>query len=250
MHSDINKTLEENIILNDLFLNAQNKNSKNKDCKPETINLALQIKLVSSKAYEILANNLPFPSSSYIDERFRDSISDIPQKITDLKGINDIINMWKEKLHKSKSLLINACLSVDALYFKPEFKIKIDDWVSSFSTSNEKDICLPKKFFNNFSKSPSSFQTFLDLNWSKIIKASFVFQIQPYDLRYKPFVVFIRPSPNGKVSAEIVDLLYKIRKIANNMRILIKSFVFDGDRLLHYNYFKSYFNRLILVNRF
>ena len=64
VHSDINKTLEENIILNDLFLNAQNKNSKNKDCKPETINLALQIKLVSSKAYEILANNLPFPSSS------------------------------------------------------------------------------------------------------------------------------------------------------------------------------------------
>ena len=107
-----------------------------------------------------------------------------------------------------------------------------------------------KNFFNNFSKSPSSFQTFLDLNWSKIIKASFVFQIQPYDLRYKPFFVFIRPSPNGKVSAEIVDLLYKIRKIANNMRILIKSFVFDGDRLLHYNYFKSYFNRLILVNRF
>ena len=64
VHSDINKTLEENIILNDLFLNSPNKNSKNKDCKPETINLALQIKLVSSKAYEILANNLPFPSSS------------------------------------------------------------------------------------------------------------------------------------------------------------------------------------------
>lgn len=64
MHSDINKTLEENIILNDLFLNSPNKNSKNKDCKPETINLALHIKSVSSKAYEILANNLPFPSSS------------------------------------------------------------------------------------------------------------------------------------------------------------------------------------------
>ena len=101
VHSDINKTLEENIILNDLFLNAQNKNSKNKDCKPETINLALQIKLVSSKAYEILANNLPFPSSSYIDERFRDSISDIPQKITDLKGINDIINMLTKKIFLS-----------------------------------------------------------------------------------------------------------------------------------------------------
>lgn len=100
----------------------------------------------------------------------------------------------------------------------------------------------------------SSFQTFLNLNWHKIIKSGFVFQIQPYDCKYKPFVIHIFPSSNGKASQEIIDKLFKIKNLAKNrIIIIIKTFAFDGDNAyknLHLNYFKSYATFLVNSNNF
>ena len=79
------------------------------------------------------------------------------------------------------------------------------------------------------------------------------FKIQPYNIQYKTFVVHIFPSVNGKGSQEIIDMLFKIRNLAKNRRVCIKSFAFDGDssyRQLHMNYFKSYINVLINTNKF
>ncbi len=251
-NADIDEILEQNVILDDLINHAPHKNNKKIEYCAETINLSLQIQSVSPKAYELLSNYLFFPTKSYIKAKFRESLSDIPRILTDINEVGDVINLWKEKNHIPKSLEIKACLAVDAIFFKPEFKITVENAISGLQ-NGENDIVLPKDTFTHFSQSPSSFKTFIELNWSKIIKAGFVFQIQPYNMQYKTFVVHIFPSINGKGSQEIIDMLFKIRDLANNKRVHIKSFAFDGDnsyRQLHMNYFKSYINVLINTNKF
>lgn len=249
--ADNTEILKNNAILEDLVEHL--KKESNKDYKAETINLALQIKAISPKAYELLSINLNFPKKSYIENKFNESLSDMPKKITNISEIGDVINIWKDKFNIPKSIHIKACLAVDALYFKPDFKITIENCISGLFMNDNSNVFLPKNSFNHFSNSPSAFQLFIDLNWKKIIKAGFVFQIQPYQHQYKPFVVHIFPSANGKSSDEIIDKLYKIRDLCKNRRIYIKTFAFDGDnsyRQLHLNYFKSYINVLIYSNKF
>lgn len=49
-----------------------------------------------------------------------------------------------------------------------------------------------------------------------IIKAGFVFQINPFNSLYRPIVLHIISSVNGKANKNIIDTLYKIRKILFN----------------------------------
>ena len=160
--------------------------------------------------------------------------------------------MWKEKHRISKSQVIEACLAVDALYFKPDFKITEDDCISGMAFTNELKSSLPNGSFSHFDQTPSALQAFLELNWDKIIKAGFVFQIQPYNVKYKPFVVHIMPSANGKATEEVVNLLDKIREISMKRRIVVKSYAFDGDnayKQLHLMYFESYIKKVIETNK-
>lgn len=70
----------------------------------------------------------------------------------------------------------------------------------------------PDNCFEYFSQNPDSLQTFINLNWNQIIKAGFVFQIQPFNIKYDSFIAHIRPTANGKASDDIIDLLHEIKK--------------------------------------
>ena len=242
-------TLINHVVIQDLI---DHLNGSKDDFTNETYNLAMQIKAISPKAYAILASNMRFPTLSRVDMKFKAAIADIPQKLTDTECIGELVNMWKEKHGISKSENIDACLAVDALYFKPDFKISENDCISGAAFNEDIKGSLPEGSFSHFDNSPSALQAFLELNWDRIVKAGFVFQIQPYNVRYKPFVVHIKPSPNGKASDEIVELLYKIRDVVKNRRITIKSFAFDGDnayKQLHVMYFESYIHKVLESNR-
>ena len=124
---DLDAIIESNVVLGDLldkFINRCN------EFRPETINLALQIKSISPKSYDLLVRNLNFPSISYIEKKFKENISNFPQKLTNINGICDIISQWKSKFDIPKSQNIRACLAVDALYFKPDFAVTIDNCIS------------------------------------------------------------------------------------------------------------------------
>ena len=105
-------------------------NSPDKDFSSEAYNLAMQIKSTSTKAYEIIVKKLGFPSSPRVDAMFNEAIEGIPEKLTDLTHIGNLFNLWKDKHGISKSENIDACLAVDALYFKPDFKITKNDCIS------------------------------------------------------------------------------------------------------------------------
>lgn len=147
-----------------------------------------------------------------------------------------------------KSNTIEACLAVDALYFRPDFQITVDNCISETAFDEETKKYIQPNSFQYFSQNPSALETFLELNWEKIIKSAFVFQVQPYSINYKPFVIHIKLSPNGKSSEQIIKLLHQIREILQNRIIIIKSYAFDGDnayKQLHAMYFESYIHGVI-----
>ena len=238
-----------NEVLQDLL---DHSNGSTIDFTNATYEVAMQIKAVSPKAYSILEKQIGFPAQSQVEAKYKAAIADIPEKLTNIERVGDMVNLWKEKSGISKSVNIDACLAVDALYFKPDFKITENDCISGTGITEELKIGLPEGSFKHFDSNPSTLQAFLELNWEKIVKSGVVFQIQPYNVVYKPFVVHIRPSTNGKASEEIVDLLYRIKDTVKNRRITIKSFAFDGDnayKQLHTMYFESYIHKVLKSNQ-
>ena len=242
---------ERNEILLDLIKHDQN-NSEKDNYNMETMDLALQMYSLCPKAYALLAKKLPFPAPRKIESISNQSISDIPEKLLNIEEVNNTVNIWKDKYHIPKTINISACLSVDAIYFKPDGKIKSDNSFEGFAFPDELLEKLPKNAFNYFLKNPESLNFFINANWNKIIKAAFVFRVQPYNVDFKPFVIYIKPASNGKSNNEIIKLLHTIRWELKKRRIIIKSYAFDGDnayRDLHFMYFESYISKVLITNK-
>lgn len=94
---------------------------------------------------------------------------------------------------------------------------------------------------------------FIKNNWNFIIKAGFVFQLNPLLCIYKPLVLHIIPSTNGKANIHIVEMLYNIRKILHDYRIEVVSFTFDSDNAyteINDLFFQSYISKLLKTNIF
>lgn len=238
---------ENNPIISDLISHEGTSTTNNDYCE-ETFNLAVQLREISPKAYSLLASKLPFPKASLIDKLFNETISNIPDLLKDVKNVNDLVDMWKSKHAIPASTSIDACLAVDALYFKPDAEITVDNCISGTAFPQELRKTLPVSPFKYFTENPNSLQNFLELNWDSIIKAGFVFQVQPYNVAYRPFIVHVKPSANGKANDEVVTLLHQIRNELKNRRINVKSYAFDGDnayRHLHVMYYESYIRSVL-----
>lgn len=237
-----------NPILNDL---CQHEKKKSKLYCPETIELCLQIRTISPQIYKLLTDSLPFPPQNQIDDDYKKIIENIPEKLTNIDSSFELIKMWKEVNNIKNETSISACLSVDALYFKPDARITIDNCIKGSAFTETLQSYFPDNPFEYFSKNPESLQTFINMNWNEIIKAAFVFQVQPFNINYTSFIIHIKPTPNGKASDLIIDLLHEIRNISKNFRINIKSYAFDGDRAyrhLHISFYESYIHSVLIKN--
>ena len=217
----------------------------------EILELSSKIHSISPSAYQCLAEKLPFPSESYIQEMNHKITSNISALFQNVDKIPEIVDIWKSKSGINKSLTIYACLSVDALFFTPNIQINENSIFEGIVLDEKDELFVSKNIFTNFLNNPNDFQTFLRLNNDKIIRAGFVFQVQPYNPIYSTFIVHIKPASNGKANITIVNLLKKIKTILKNKNITIKSFSFDGDNgysLLQNEYFNSYINSIIKQN--
>ena len=106
-------------------------------------------------------------------------------------------------------------MAVDALFFKPDIKVSVNG-VQGFS----KEILVDKKTFSSFQANIEYFIKFVRNNWDKVIRSGYVFQINPLCFGYKPIVIRIYPSSNGKANNKIISKLYEIKNILSNFRII------------------------------
>ena len=121
----------------------------------ETMNLAIQIKSISPKAYAVLTRGLPFPSSGQVDSVYKKMIETVPDEFIDISRVNDLVDTWKNKHNISKSINISACLSVDALYFKPDAKITVDNYIDGSAFTDELKGMLPDNSYKYFTENAS-----------------------------------------------------------------------------------------------
>lgn len=131
--------------------------------------------------------------------------------------------------HISKSNTILACLAVNAIYFSPNVVLNKNSTFDGLIFDKVDEILISKIIFKNFLRNPNEFRDFLNLNANKIVKAAFVFQVQPYDPSYNTFIVYIKPACNGKANDEIISNLNYIGDHLKNRNIAILTYSFDGD---------------------
>ena len=226
----------------------KNRDQNQKDYLPETIALALEIKTLSPKVYSLLEKQLNFPKERYIEDIFNKTIGNLPKDLTNLECINKIVENYKKKAEISASDPIDACLAVDAICFSADVKITENCEVYGIEIDESMQKFTPDNLFSLFTENPDVLEKFINLNYESMIKSAFVFQIQPYNIKMKPFIVHIYPSANGKANETIVSILSKIREEVKKRRINIKSYAFDGDNAyleLHKIYYESYIHSII-----
>lgn len=153
-----------------------------------------------------------------------------------------IVNFKKENSITGEMKLY-CCLAVDALYFRPDIKVG-PNGVNGFLKNIEVD----KKQLTSFENNIEYFISFVRDHWSEIIKAGFVYQINPFFFPIKPIVIHIIPTSHGKANNQIIEKLYTIKNILHNYRIEIMSFSFDGDNAfgpMNQNFYETFINRMI-----
>ena len=230
---------------------SQNENFFNGVDQDEILQMSLQINSYSSISYSLLASKLPFPPKSRVDKITHEITNKIPSQLRNLGNLSNIIDIWKENNRIPKSLTIHACLAVDAIYFTPNVEISKDSVINGMIFSKDDEILISKNIFKTFYEKPKEFQNFLSLNANKIIKAAFVFQVQPYNPIYNNFIIHIKAACNGKANDDIVFTLNYIKDHLKNRNITVLTFAFDGDSAysnLHNEYFNSYITFIIKHN--
>ena len=234
-----------NKVLEDLI---EHENANENDYLPETIALALEIKAISPKAYSLLAKRLNFPKERYIDEKFKETMGEFPKDLVNIECVKKIVDNYKAKSGIQASETIDACLAVDAICFYPDVKITKNSEIYGLEYDELMQKFTPNNLYTLFTENPEVLEKFINLNYESMIKSAFVFQIQPYNVEMKPFIVHVLPTANGKANEATISILHQIREEVKKRRINIKSYAFDGDNAyleLHKMYYESYIHSVL-----
>lgn len=96
-----------------------------------------------------------------------------------------------------------------------------------------------ENFTSDFSKelqsSYSLFENFLFNNSNKTVKAVFVYQFQPLNLKYPVLLIPLFSWLYGKANAEIERQLFNLKNSMESFKFHINGFFFDGDNSYWHN---------------
>ena len=229
-----------------LYNIVENTINNTKKYTNQTIQLSLLINSLCPKLHALLKKELNIPSE-YICNKYNDAnLDSIPEYYLNFENVGNIINQYKTTNRIKLSSKIEACLSCDALYFKPDVQIKKNNEIIGLQLTEKEKKKLPPNFGKLCLIEPQLFESFMNFYKDHLIRSAFVFQIQPFDNNLQSFIVHIKPTCNGKSNNSIIEILKHIKKIAKNRNIKIRSFAFDGDNAystLHNVYYYSYIKR-------
>jgi hypothetical protein len=85
------------------------------------------------------------------------------------------------------------------------------------------------RLFESPVSSRKLFLDFLKTHWDRVLHAAFVFQVQPLDPGFRPFVICVEPAVSGKARKEHMQILQELKLICGLERITIGGFATNGD---------------------
>lgn len=159
---DSNKFIDaENVkdfpILLDLCIQTAN---KSKNFSKETLQLSNDICFLSPRCHQLLIENCNFPSRYLLNKQFNNEFSELLTNFSDITKANNIIRLYKEKFNIHD--VINATLSVDALFFHPIISLSDKLDFSGIEIPNKTQASLPHNLIELFQEDPEIFECFIE----------------------------------------------------------------------------------------
>ena len=189
------------------------------------IGICLLILFTNRKCYEILTEVLVLPSISTIYRLSNDKIPLQGELITNISNLERLCSDYRKKLQISNYSVINGFLAVDALSLDPFIEINMDGKIDGITNSIFINEELKLKIKDNIKEQENLIKTLRNIT----INSAFVYQFQPVDPRYSPFVVHIMSSNSSKATQKQVDLLYYISLILKEYKFKVIGYASDGD---------------------
>ena len=183
----------------------------------------------SPTAYEIFRSQVPLPAPSTIYKHKNSGILDNSEYLLEVSKLPEILKVYEEENkedNNSTKKITKAIISVDAVSVTPSNKILKDGTITGLLHNyniSEDELPFIKNSYQKFEE--------LLLNYSKnIVKAAFVFQLQPINHSIPCLLIHVIPANSGKANPSIVSRLYELKKIIEeNSFYSIIGFAADGD---------------------
>jgi hypothetical protein len=116
-------------------------------------------------------------------------------------------------------------LACDALACRPSVEVtghRLKGWdVSDFDFED--------RLFESLQSSRRVFLDFVKTHWNRVLYAVSVFQVQPLDPAFRPFVILPQPAADRKAKKEHMHLLQELKLICGREHITIGGFATDGE---------------------
>lgn len=193
--------------------------------------IALTLFLISPAAYLFVTQFLPIMSTRTVQRSKQKMIGNLKDKLMSLSNINEIIDEYTEDWPDNSE----AILAVDACSVTPSLALYSNQTIISFTSKYQ----ITKEQLELVSSNNMVFEEWLRMNSHLMIKALFVFQVQPLSPSIEPFYVHVFPSNNGKANEHILFLLDQISAKLKEKSINIIGFASDGDSFISQGHDKN-----------
>ena len=190
--------------------------------------IALTLFLISPAAYLFVTQFLPIMSTRTVQRSKQKMIGNLKDKLMSLSNINEIVDEFTDDWPNNSE----AILAVDACSVTPSLALYSNQTIVSFTSKYQ----ITKELV---SSNIMVFEEWLRMNSHLMIKALFVFQVQPISPNIEPFVIHVFPSNNGKANEHILFLLDQISAKLSEKSINIIGFALDGDSFISQRHDKN-----------
>lgn len=169
----------------------------------QVIAMSVALYLISQTAYTFLRQFVPLPSRQTLHTRTSATVRFDPELMKDLSRVKEIVQNYRDSNNETRDSIVGIS-AVDAIAFDRELVVSKTGLLTGTLTSEIIDTDTLKKIQEDFEELENLWRT----KFSTIISDAFVNQFHPINPVFRPFIVHIRPSTQGKATNEEVFLRY------------------------------------------
>ena len=208
----------------------------------QVIAMSLALYLISGTAYTFLRQFVPLPSRQTLHTRTSATVRFNPELMNNLSRVKEIVQNYRDGNNQTRDNIVGI-LAVDAIAFDRELVVSKTGLVTGTLTSEIIDTDTLQKIQEDFEELENLWRT----KFNTIISDAFVYQFHPINPVFRPFIVHIRPSTQGKATNEEVHVLEVLSDLLADNGVTVLGFAMDGDstyRKLHNVFYDEYNDRI------
>lgn len=220
------QTQSKSPIFQEMISNAL-KSPKGRRWSVAFLIFSMLIYFYSPTAYSILREQTPLPAVSTVYNLKNSLLLDKEENLLSAQKLPKILKLYEDSNSiDNSSSKIQAIIAVDAVSVVPSNKVLKNGTLTGILN----DLNISRSDLDDISNSYQKFEELMINNSKNIVKAAFVFQIQPINHSIPCFLIHVIPSNSGKANQDILLKLFELKDIIEkNNHFSIIGFAADGD---------------------